>query len=180
MACRPDEQKRLTVTAEAVTGIPARRLAILATFMPCSASGIAQPMITSSMSPGSMPGARLSASAMATAPSSSGRVPRSVPAGALPDAVLTAETMTASVIEISQQVLDRVGDLRDLAVEQMVGSVDDDELFRLGGARVEGAHVLQEAQLVELALNEEFRLGTELDHREVVARDRRRDADQRR
>ena len=43
MAWRPDEQKRLTVTAEAVTGTPARRLAMRATFMPCSASGIAQP-----------------------------------------------------------------------------------------------------------------------------------------
>src|SRR6476646_7366963 len=167
MACRPDEQKRLTVTAEALTGMPARRLAIRATFMPCSASGIAQPMITSSMSPGSMPGARFSASAMAMAPSSSGRVPRSVPAGAFPEAVLTAATMTASVIEVSQQILDRVGDLCDLAVEQMVGRVDDDELFRLGGARVEGAHVLQEAQLVELALNEELRLGTAIHRAEV-------------
>src|ERR1700682_2994469 len=123
------------VTAEAVTGMPARRLAIRATFMRCSASGMAQPMITSSISPGSMPGARLNASAIATAPSSSGRVPRSVPPGALPDAVLTAETMTASVIEISQQVLDRVGDFRHFPVEQMVGGVDDDELFRFGGGR---------------------------------------------
>ena len=41
--CRPDEQKRLIVTAEALTGTPARRLAMRATFSPCSASGIAQP-----------------------------------------------------------------------------------------------------------------------------------------
>ena len=68
-----------------VTGMPARRLAIRATFMPCSASGIAQPRMTSSTSAGSMPGARLSASAITTAARSSGRVPRSVPSGALPD-----------------------------------------------------------------------------------------------
>ena len=48
--CRPDEQKRLMVTADALTGMPARRLAIRATFSPCSASGIAQPRITSSIS----------------------------------------------------------------------------------------------------------------------------------
>src|SRR4051812_32011613 len=162
IACRPDEQKRLTVTADALTGMPARRLAIRATFMPCSASGIAQPMITSSTSAASMPGARFSASAMATAPSSSGRVPRSVPPGALPDAVLTAETMTASFI-IPQQILERVGDLRDLAVEQMIGRVNHHQLLRLGGAGVERAHVLQEADFVELALDEKLRLRAVLD-----------------
>ena len=52
IACRPEEQKRLIVTAEAVTGMPARRLAMRATFRPCSASGIAQPRITSSISAG--------------------------------------------------------------------------------------------------------------------------------
>ena len=96
MACRPEEQKRFTVTADALTGTPARRLAMRATFNPCSASGIAQPMITSSTSAGSTPGARASASRSTTAPISSGLVVRSVPAGALPTAVRTAETMTAS------------------------------------------------------------------------------------
>src|SRR5262245_15024352 len=58
MACSPDEQKRLTVTAEAVIGTPARRLAMRATLKPCSPSGIAQPRITSSTSSGNAPGAR--------------------------------------------------------------------------------------------------------------------------
>ena len=40
------------VTAEASTGMPARRLAMRATFMPCSPSGIAHPMITSSIDGG--------------------------------------------------------------------------------------------------------------------------------
>ena len=101
MACRPEEQKRLTVTADAVTGTPARRLAMRATFMPCSASGIAQPTITSSISAGSSPGAPSRAARMVAAAMSSGRVVRSVPAGALPTAVRTAETMTASFMTIS-------------------------------------------------------------------------------
>ena len=96
IACRPEEQKRLMVTAALSTGTPARRLAMRATFMPCSASGIAQPRMTSSISAGSSSGARRSASPMATAASSSGRVVRSVPAGALPAGVRTAATTTAS------------------------------------------------------------------------------------
>src|SRR5439155_7158868 len=96
IACNPDEQKRLTVTADAATGMPARRLAIRATFSPCSASGIAHPSTTSSTSDGSTAGARRSASAIAVAASSSGRVPRRVPFGAFPDAVRTALTITAS------------------------------------------------------------------------------------
>ena len=43
IACSPDEQKRLTVTADASIGTPARRLAMRATLRPCSPSGIAQP-----------------------------------------------------------------------------------------------------------------------------------------
>ena len=68
-----------SVTAEAVTGTPARRLAIRATFRPCSPSGMAQPRITSSISAGSSPGARSRASAMTTPAMSSGRVDRNVP-----------------------------------------------------------------------------------------------------
>jgi hypothetical protein len=107
IACRPDEQNRLIVVADALTGMPARRLAMRATFMPCSASGIAHPRITSSISAASMPGARRSASPIAAAASSSGLVPRSVPFGALPTAVRTAETMTASFMVSSLP-----GDLR--------------------------------------------------------------------
>ena len=62
----------------------------------------------------------------------------------------------------------------------MVGAVDDDEFFRLGGARVEGAHLSQRAQFVELALNEKLRLRAPLDRTEIVARQRRGNADERR
>ena len=79
MACSPDEQKRLMVTAETSTGKPARSEAMRATFIPCSASGMAQPRMTSSISLGSSCGTRSSAPLIATAASSSGRVARSVP-----------------------------------------------------------------------------------------------------
>ena len=64
---------------------PARMLAMRATFRPCSASGIAQPRITSSISAGSRPGARRSASAMTIAARSSGRVRAQGPARRLAD-----------------------------------------------------------------------------------------------
>src|ERR671938_1599499 len=96
--CSPEEQKRLIVIAEVSTGRPARIAAARVTFMPCSASGIAQPIITSSISALSKPSTSAIASLMTAAPISSGRVNLSVPFGALPTAVRTAETMTASLI----------------------------------------------------------------------------------
>ncbi len=96
IACRPEEQKRLMVMAEVSTGRPARSEAIRATFIPCSASGMAQPRITSSISLTSRPLARAMASLIAAAARSSGRVARRVPLGALPTAVRTELTMTAS------------------------------------------------------------------------------------
>src|SRR5260221_14462774 len=149
IACSPDEQKRLTVTADALTGIPARRLAMRATFRPCSASGIAHPRITSSISPASIPGARLSASAMAVAARSSGRVPRRTPCGALPVGVRTAETITASCMtpSLSQQIFDRVRDLAGLSIEDMIRAVDGDELLRLGRPRVELPQILSRPAL---------------------------------
>jgi hypothetical protein len=55
-------------------------------------------MITSSISAASNPGTRAIASLITAAPISSGRVLRKVPFGALPTAVRTAETITASLI----------------------------------------------------------------------------------
>jgi hypothetical protein len=51
---------------------------------------------------------------MQTAASSSGRVDRRDPDGALPTAVRTAATMTASVIVVLAEIFDGVADLRDL------------------------------------------------------------------
>jgi hypothetical protein len=53
--CTPEAQKRLMVTPGTVFGMPASSRPIRATFIPCSASGIAQPTITSSTSAGSSP-----------------------------------------------------------------------------------------------------------------------------
>src|SRR5690349_10574925 len=135
---------------------------------------------------------------MTVAPSSSGRVPRSTPAGALPTGVRTAETMTASFMRlsgvrvkpdrvdsslrrpVSEQIFDRVGDFADLAVEQMIGRVDDDELLRIRGARVELAYLLQRADLVALAVHEELRLAAPQHGGPVVMRHRHRDANERR
>src|ERR1700691_3357633 len=79
-------------------GRPARSEIRRAMFWPCSASGIAQPMMTSSISLGSRVGTRSTAPRTAIAPRSSGRVKRSVPLGAFPTAVRTALTTTASFI----------------------------------------------------------------------------------
>src|SRR4029077_7071473 len=133
------EQKRFTVTAEASTGMPARRLAIRATFRPCSASGMAHPRITLSMAARSRFATRLSAASVAVAASSSGRITLSAPRGALPTGVLTAETMTASRIEISQQILDGLADKARLSIEQVIGVLNHDEFLRFGKLRIETA-----------------------------------------
>src|SRR5271156_292924 len=96
MACSPEEQKRLMVIAADSTGSPARKEAIRATFMPCSPSGMAQPITTSSTSLGSSPFAWATASLITMAPRSSGREVRSVPFADFPTAVLTELTITAS------------------------------------------------------------------------------------
>src|ERR1035437_6757385 len=91
------------VMAEDSIGMPARKAATRATFIPCSPSGMAQPIITSSTSFLSRPGTRPSAPWMATAARSSGRVARNIPLGALPTAVRTALTITASLMDVSPQ-----------------------------------------------------------------------------
>jgi hypothetical protein len=60
-------------------------------------------MITSSISAASSPGTRASASLITAPPISSGRVFRKVPFGALPTAVRTADTITASFIVLNPQ-----------------------------------------------------------------------------
>src|SRR6516225_5340790 len=177
IACSPDEQKRFTVTADASTGMPARRLAIRATFMPCSASGIAQPRITSSTSRGSRPGARRRAASIAIAASSSGRVPCRAPLGAFPTGVRTAETITASFMPITQEVFNRVGDLAYFSIEQMIRAVYHDEFLRLGGSGVELADLTERRNLVALAVDEEFGLRRSSDGIEVIMGHRQRDPD---
>ena len=55
MACMAEPQKRFTVAPPTLRGSPASTPTMRPTFMPCSPSGNAQPMVTSSIAPGSMP-----------------------------------------------------------------------------------------------------------------------------
>ena len=95
-ACTPDEQNRLIVMPDTVLGNPASKRPMRATFMPCSASGIAQPTITSSMILVSIPGHCASADFSTCASMSSGRTFLNMPRGALPTGVRVAATMYAS------------------------------------------------------------------------------------
>ena len=143
IACRPDEQKRLMVTADACTGTPARRLAMRATFSPCSASGIAQPRITSSISSGVDAGRAPQRFAddggrhLVGPDRAQGAVRRLADGGA------GGGNDYRVVHEKSvEQVAQRVAHLARLPVEQMVGAIDLDQLLRVLQLRVELAHQL--------------------------------------
>src|SRR4051812_22453224 len=97
MVCRPEEQKRFTVTPETVTGRPARMAASRATLLPVAFSGVAQPSITSSTSPGSIP-ARSTACLITCPPSVAPCVTLNAPRNALPIGVRAVVTITASDI----------------------------------------------------------------------------------
>src|SRR6478736_1023994 len=98
IACTPEEQKRLIVIAGTLSGSPASSTPMRATFMPCSASGIAQPTITSPISRGSSPGTCAITPFSTCASMSSGRTLLNIPRGALPTGVRIAATMYASWI----------------------------------------------------------------------------------
>ena len=133
IACRPEEQNRLMVTADASTGIRRARLAMRATFRPCSASGIAQPRITSS-TVGRVDAGRAAAPRESHgAAISSGRVPSGGPIRRLADGGPNGGNDYSVFHGVTQEVFHRIGDLPNLAVEQMIRRVDDDELLRLAG-----------------------------------------------
>ena len=92
-ACTPDEQKRLMVIAPMPFGRPASSMPMRATFMPCSASGIAQPTMMSSMRERSSCGSGSRMPRRLCASRSSGRVFLNTPRGALPTGVRFAATM---------------------------------------------------------------------------------------
>ena len=94
IVCRPDEQKRFTVMPDTVTGQPARKAIWRAMLAPVAPSGLAQPMMTSSTSPASMP-ARLMACSTAWPPSVAPWVMLNAPFQLLASGVRAVETMTA-------------------------------------------------------------------------------------
>src|SRR5262249_20896219 len=98
IACRPEEQKRLTVVAATVTGSPARSVEMRATFVPAGPCGWPQPRITSSISDGSSCGNFRSASLMQCAARSSGRVRLNEPRNDFANGVRELATTTASLI----------------------------------------------------------------------------------
>src|SRR4051812_46188082 len=95
MVCRPEEQKRLTVTAAVVAGQPARIAIWRAMFWPVAPSGNAQPIITSSTSAGATP-ARSIAWRTACPPSFAPCVMLKAPRQDLASGVRAVDTMTAS------------------------------------------------------------------------------------
>ena len=99
IACRPEEQKRFTVMADALGGMPPRNAACRAMLPPVAPSGLAQPITTSSTLAGSMP-ARSIAARMAWPPMSAPWVMLNAPRCAFPMGVRAVETMTASVIGV--------------------------------------------------------------------------------
>ena len=78
MACIDEPQKRFTVAPPTLRGRPASTPTMRPTFIPCSPSGKAQPIVTSSIAPGSMP-LRSTSARTTWPPSSSGRVRASSP-----------------------------------------------------------------------------------------------------
>src|SRR6266511_1524862 len=98
IACRPEEQKRLTVVPATEAGRPARIRATRATLLPCGPLGWAQPRITSSISAESSWGTLPSTSRMQWAARSSGRVRLNDPRKDLASGVRELATTTASLM----------------------------------------------------------------------------------
>src|SRR5215207_544145 len=97
IVCRPLEQKRFTVMPLVVIGRPARSAIWRAMLLPVAPSGVAQPMMTSSTSAGSMP-ARSTAALTAWPPSVAPCVMLKAPFQLLASGVRAVETMTALVM----------------------------------------------------------------------------------
>src|SRR5919197_726104 len=100
IVCRPEEQKRFTVMPGTLTGQPARSAICRAMFQPVAPSGLAQPMMTSSISCGSTL-ARSSAACTTCPPIFAPCVMLSAPRQLLQSGVRAVETITASVMRVS-------------------------------------------------------------------------------
>src|SRR4051794_4496166 len=97
IVCSPDEQNRLTVMPDVVTGQPARIAICRAMLRPVAPSGFAHPMMTSSTSPGSRR-ARAIACCSAWPPIVAPCVMLNAPFQLLASGVRAVETITASGI----------------------------------------------------------------------------------
>src|SRR4029077_11116594 len=126
IVCSPDEQNRFTVIPEVVTGQPARIAICRALLRPGAPSGVAQPMMTSSMSPGSRP-ARSIACRSAWPPIVAPWVMLNAPRQLLQSGVRAVETITASGIALHSNSLrafrHTLPRMNDGFVEQDAGGV---------------------------------------------------------
>src|SRR5262245_41652495 len=109
MVCRPDEQNRLRVRPAVATGQPARIAICRAMLRPVAPSGLAHPMMTSSISAGSRC-ARSMAAHSARAPIVAPWVILNAPRQLLASGVRAVDTITASVMS------DNLSDLHGSAV----------------------------------------------------------------
>src|SRR5882672_2555990 len=141
IVCRPDEQKRLIVMPDVVTGQPARSAICRAMLRPVAPSGFAQPMMTSSISAGSRC-ARSIAAESARPPIVAPWVMLNAPRQLLASGVRAVDTITASVMS------DNLSDLHGSAVRDR-RRAGDCRLERGGGADVRvderrgGRHAVQ-------------------------------------
>ncbi len=95
IAFRPEEQKRLTVSPDTLTGQPARLAMIRAMLLPVAPSGSAQPITTSSTADGST-FARSSAALTTCPPSVAPWLMLKAPRQLFASGVRAVETITAS------------------------------------------------------------------------------------
>src|SRR5665811_564585 len=145
IVCRLDEQKRFTVMPGTVTGQPARRAIWRAMLAPVAPSGVAQPMMTSSISAGSRP-ARLMACSTAWPPSVAPCVMLKEPFQLLASGVRAVETITADVMgesfemtefelglgRLGQKTLVKTDELGQISAgNALVGAVKARQIFRL-------------------------------------------------
>ena len=103
---KPEAQYRLIVTPGTLSVSNPIKEIIRATFSPCSASGVALPTITSSISSLSRLGTAETRFLITSAANSSARVKRNTPRGAFPTAVLYAAIIYASSILFRCEIQD--------------------------------------------------------------------------
>src|SRR5216683_2969262 len=148
MVCNPDEQKRFTVVPAVVTGSPARRAIWRAMLPPVVPSGSAQPMMTSSTSPGSI-FARSTAARTAWPPSVAPWVMFRAPRHDFARPVRAVETMTASVMDCSSSCVEGLA-LGRKALQERRGLPELGLGVRVLREPIDGAHDVEEADGVRM------------------------------
>src|SRR6478609_8866685 len=158
MVCRPEEQKRLTVAPDTVTGRSAISAIWRAMLAPVAPSALAQPMSTSSTASPGTP-ARCSAFLTAWPPSVAPCVMLNAPFQLLVRGVRAVETMTALVmvdclsgtdsgsgsrrVQVAQQLVVEAHELAEVGHgDALVGAVQPGQVLRLGAHRREPVDVV--------------------------------------